>query len=300
MSTTNRDYTKTWIPGGSRGTQTFNAPSTLNIPYGRYKGTISGRGGSGNVPNASAWATNYNTNYNTAYPIANQPITAYITNYNTNYNTVYPVANRPIANQPATGTNPPTYYYRQQSNWFSQYTWPPGGPTQPQKGYWGAQGFGEGCPGSWVQQYVNNTTYGHVFQDMNTTFFCYGPFPGNTNYTTNYNTNYNTAYPIANQPLANQPASAWATNYNTAYPVANRPIANQPITAYTPGNAGISTNVLGVTFPGGPIDTSAFPGGTPGTAPTVSPTDVSYNAYPDNASYPVAVPPGGQIVVKIE
>jgi hypothetical protein len=32
----------------------------------------------------------------------------------------------------------------------------------------------------------------------------------------------------------------------------------------------------------------------------VAPTAVDTNIYPDNANYPVVVPAGGQIVVKIE
>jgi len=89
------DLGKSWLGGGSRGSQTFNAPSSLTIPYGRYKGTVTGRGGSGNAPVSSAWTINYNTNYNVAYPIAtqpeaNRPSTAWTINYNTTYNVAYP------------------------------------------------------------------------------------------------------------------------------------------------------------------------------------------------------------------
>jgi hypothetical protein len=102
-------------------------------------------------------------------------------------------------------------------------------------------------------------------------------------------------YPIANRPIANQPATAFTTNYNTnyntVYPIANQPETGRPITSYTPGNPGASTTVLGVFFPGGAVST---------LAPTVSPTLVDYERFPDNANYPVAVPPGGQIVIKIE
>jgi hypothetical protein len=188
------DLNKSWIGAASRGTTTFNAPSSLTIPYGRYKATVSGRGGSGNAPTAASYAVNYNTNYNVAYPIATQP----------------------IATQPAT-------------------TW---------------------------------------------------------------TTNYNVAYPVATQP-----ATAWTTNYNTnynvAYPIATQPEANRPVTSYTPGNTGTPSTVLGVYFPGGPIDLSGF-SGSPGTAPYVSDTVIPYYTFPDNSNYPVAVPSGGQIVIKIE
>ena len=76
-------------------------------------------------------------------------------------------------------------------------------------------------------------------------------------------------------------------------------MANQPITSYIPGNVGSATNVLGVNFPGGPIDLSGFSGPS-GIAPYIAETVVQYWQYPDNSNYPVAVPPGGQIVVKIE
>jgi hypothetical protein len=48
---------------------------------------------------------------------------------------------------------------------------------------------------------------------------------------------------------------------------------------------------LGVYFPGGDVAS---------LAPYISETEVQYWQYPDNSNYPVAVPPGGQIVVKIE
>ncbi|HBT92687.1 MAG TPA: hypothetical protein DEB23_00180, partial [Chitinophagaceae bacterium] len=70
-----------------------------------------------------------------------------------------------------------------------------------------------------------------------------------------------------------------------------------------PGNPGAPTTVLGVFFPGGPIGSAA---------PYVPETSINYWDYPDNvgsgpgispgapAGYPVTVPSGGYIVVKIE
>ena len=147
----NNDLEKTWLPGPSRGTQTFNAPSNITIPYGRHKATVSGTGGPGNAP-IPVYSISYTTNYNIAHPIDTQPATAWATNYITNYNTVYP---------------------------------------------------------------------------------------------------------IDTQPIANQPATAYATNYNTVYPIANQPEASRPINTYIPGNAGGSTTVLGVYFPGGAVGTPA-------------------------------------------
>lgn len=277
------------MPGPSRGTTTFNTPSNLTVPYGRFIGNVSGRGGSGNAPLASAWTTNYNTNYNVAYPIATQPIAnrpanAWTTNYITNYNVAY-VTNHHMH-----------YYTYHNSPGFDvhRYTFQgPAGWAGPGPhffaGTWGH------CPSTW-----------HISSPCCQQWGLYSCPPGsggsNIAYGGHHVASTHAIYPTGNQPIANQPATAWTTNYSTnysvAYPVANRPIANQPVSAYTPGNVGANTNVLGVTFPGGPIDLSGF-GGSPGTAPTVNATPVSYYSYPDNATYPVAVPSGGQIVVNI-
>ena len=154
------ELNKTWIPGTSRGTTTFNTTSSINIAYGRNKTTVSGRGGSG--PAAS-----YNTVTNYPYTPVSYPYT------------------------------PVSYPY---------------------------------VPAS-----------------------------------------YNTV-----------PAS-----YNTV-PASYNTVTNYP---YTPASAGAPTTVLGVYFPGG---------GPGSVAPYVSPTTVNYWDYPDNANYPVTVPTGAYIEVKIE
>ena len=447
---------KSWIIGPSRGTQTFNAPSNLFIDYGRHIATVSGRGGSGNAPDA-VYTSNYSTNYNIAYPTANQPIANRPeTAWTTNYNVVYPVANQPIANQPATAftTNYSTNYnpaldpswsasmyfsntgYLQigavpegmynNSNGYELFpysgtgtSFDTGGQTISTLNPYSITGVSDnlgngrlditytnfpGSPGNIANQPVANqpataystnysTFYNVVYPVANQPATAYSTnystfynvaYPVanqpeasrpataysilyNTNYNvaypvenrpianqpatvytinyehnyniaypiasqpeaarpvTAYSTNYNVAYPIANQPVANQPATAYtinyntnynviyplanqpitawttnySTNYNIAYPISNQPLANQPITSYTPGNVGSATNVLGVNFPGGPIDLSGFSGPS-GIAPYIAETVVQYWQYPDNSNYPVAVPPGGQIVVKIE
>lgn len=74
-------------------------------------------------------------------------------------------------------------------------------------------------------------------------------------YTINYNTNYSVAYPIANQPIATQPATAWISNYNTnyqvVYPIANRPIANQPANYST--NYNVAYPFAGFAFGSQPV-----------------------------------------------
>ena len=105
-----------------------------------------------------------------------------------------------------------------------------------------------------------------------------------------YGVNYNSSYNIGTQP-ATAYTIVYSTNYNLAYPVGNTPAANYVINSYSPGAPGDPTTVLGVYFPGGSIGSSA---------PYVSDTVVQYWDYPDYKTHPISVPPGGQIVVKLE
>lgn len=268
------DLEKTWIVASERNSTTFNAPSTLTIPYGRYQATVTGRGGSGNQPVAAT----YNTNYNTAFPIANQPIgTQPAATYNTNYNVAYPIGNRPVAQQydvyqyhtlQAVMQNRYNFINAQYEGRTYIY---PGGT------YW------DGCPGSsW-----SHSPGEWVFYDQYTCGYTGPRYAGTV---TNYNTNYNVAYPIANRPAATYNTN-YNTNYNTVYPIANRPVAT-----YTPGNVGSPMTILGVSFPGGPIDTSQFAGPN-GIAPTVSPTAVNYFNAPVHGNTSLTVPPGANVTV---
>ena len=180
------DLNKTWIPGSSRGTTTFNASGNINIAYGRNKTSVSGRGGSGVAPS-------YNT-------VTNYPYTA------ASYNTV--------TNYPYT----PVSY-----------------PFTP-------------------------VSYPFVPASYNTVPASYNTVPASYNTVTNY------------------PFTPVSYNTVNSYP-------------YVPGNPGTPTTVLGVYFPGG---------GVGAVAPYVSETVTNYWDYPDNATYPVAVPTGGYIVVKVE
>ena len=102
---------------------------------------------------------------------------------------------------------------------------------------------------------------------------------------------YNAPQPTGsyNAPSGGNPSGT----YNAPQPTGNYN-APQPTGTYNvsqPGNPGQPTNVLGVYFPGGNAGS---------LAPYVSETVTNYWDYPDNATYPVTVPTGGQIVVKIE
>ncbi len=273
-----KDGSKTWIPLSARPrTTTFNSPGNVTIPYGRYRGTVEGRAGTG----IDGTAATYNTNYNVAYPIANQPIANQPV---ATYNVAYPLANYNVS-YPYAGTNPTEYgitgyayvgclpsggfYY---SYYFSSYSCPtyssfPSGVATPIcRAYYGLPS-------------ENGT-------GKNVSYSC-SPIPGNPIYNVVYGANYNVVYP----------AATYNTNYNTNYNVVY-PIANQPIATYNSGNPGPATTVLGVYFPGGNVS-----GGIGQLAPYINPTTVSYFSFPDaapSATYPVTVPTGGQIVVKIE
>ena len=271
-----KDAGKTWIPLAARPrTTTFNSPGNVTIPYGRYRGTVEGRAGTG----INGTAATYNTNYNVAYPIANQPIANQpIANYNVSYPfagffsfTVFGGNNPTTYNVYATayvGCLPgdgETYNY-----FFTGYSCPT----------WTSLPSGVATP--WCRSFYGDNN--ELGTGKNISYSC-GSTPGNPFYNVVYGTSYNVAYPAGN----------YNTNYNTNYKDA---IANQPIATYNPGNPGPATTVLGVYFPGGGVS-----GGIGQLAPFVNASVVSYFAFPDgapSATYPVTVPTGGQIVVKIE
>ena len=273
-----KDAGKTWIPLSARPrTETFNSPGNTTIPYGRYRGTVEGRAGTG----INGTAATYNTNYNVAYPIANQPIANQPV---ANYNVTYPFAGYNVS-YPYGGANPTTY-----NIYATVYVGclPGDGETY----FYFTTGYS--CPSwssfpgpsatPWCRAFYGNNS--ELGTGKNIGYSC-GTTPGNPFYNVVYGVNYNVAYPAGN----------YNTNYNTNYNVAY-PIANQPVATYNPGNPGPATTVLGVYFPGGGVSA-----GIGQLAPYISPTVVSYFSFPDgapSATYPVTVPTGGQIIVKIE
>lgn len=293
MSAGNDAINKTWIPLASRPrTDTFNASGNVTIPYGRYRATVEGRAGTGIPGNIAT----YNTNYNVAYPIGTRPIANQpIANYNvayplSGYNVVYPVANY---NTPTPGNFVSTGVSRRakivcsdgSTFYVNPFFYIKNSLPCPSPTFAGAGSDGIG--------YCQSAGRGNV-TEYNIQYFCAfyfnsynSPTPGNANYNVAYPANYNVAYPAGNYN------TNYNTNYNVAYPIANRPAAT-----YNPGNPGAATNVLGVTFPGGGVLS-----GIGQLAPFVPATVVNYWQYPDgapSATYPVTVPSGGQIIVKIE
>lgn len=206
---------KTWLPGPSRGTQTFNAPANLVIDYGRHVATISGRGGSGNNP-GETYSILYNTNYNLVYPQANQPeVSRPVVNYNTNYNLAYPVGTRPEVSRPINGYN---------VNYNIAYPATPGPPNNNIVYVTNyntanvADTYGVNYNLAYPANYsiVYPATYNVVYPIQYNTVY---PVSYNVVYPIQYNiaypATYNVVYPVANQPETGRPANAYTTNYNT-------------------------------------------------------------------------------------
>jgi hypothetical protein len=91
-------------------------------------------------------------------------------------------------------------------------------------------------------------------------------------------------YPIANY---NPPTYPTATYNPTTVATYNPP--TYPVATYSAWVAGNASSALGVSLPGGPGGNQPVPA-TPNT-------EISYYSYPDNASYPVTVATGGQVII---
>ena len=262
--------------------------------------------------------------YNVAYPIGS-------------YNVAYPVSgyNTVPGNS---GYNPPTDgYYYQSTEVGSQYVttnWapypsnvnPPGQAPNNQYTYsiyYSDHAAGvlypyAPWPAYFIGYYYYYDSYNQQTGFTTVTFQVDRPFrysaPGNS-YTNppSYPANYSVAYPVGSYNTA----YPFSGSYNPpTYPVATYNAPTYPVAAYTPGNAatynptnvatynpptypaatynpfiaGNPSSALGVTMPGGA-------GGGSYVTP-VLPTEISYYSYPDNASYPVTVAPGGQVTIK--
>lgn len=327
------DLEKTWKPGPAT-TTTFNSPGNLQIPYGRYRGVVSGRGASGNAPNASTYNTNYNTNYNVAYPVGNRPIaTQPASAWNTNFYVDYPIESFQQGNPASTGSyNPSSFsmyfvsYVDCDQNSLDRY-WVFNSPANPggtpvyespaAECSWTSYAFqyflnryvyfeartGQRnySPATTTQQVMGccswlSEQYSPSPSNASSLTRQYGGTPGNLIYTFNYNIAYYVSYPIANQP-----ASAWNTNYNTnynvAYPISNQPIGTQPVATYNAATAGTPATLFGVPFPGGALSNTI---GAPNPAPSVSATQFAYWEATDGTTVAVPVQPGGTVTVTLE
>jgi hypothetical protein len=129
----------------------------------------------------------------------------------------------------------------------------------------------------------------------------YNYFPGTDNYnpatpgTANYNpwtpTTTNPYYPASGGTLNPYYPAYSNSNPNTPAFYTSNANYNSFVAAFTytttvPGNAASSTNVLGVSLPGGAADSAA---------PVIGPTTISIDYT--NAGTPISVPPGGYVTI---
>ena len=254
---------KTW-KASAGSTTTFNTPSNITIPYGKYDITVTGRGGTGSV-GAPSSISNYNptvpgnANYNPVTP------------GNANYNPVVPgnATYNPANLSEGFAVNSNTY--RQEYNVaygtssFSTIS----GPYE----------LNQACPSPTTTYYVFIGNQGYMWHYDTTTYSCSGPqgWPGNATGSLNPSSggNYSSVNPSS------------GGNYSSANPTvpgnANYNVAGSPA-------PGTPTTVLGVTMSGGP----------PGSEATVvSPTTINRYAFPDGATYPVTIPTGSYVTIVV-
>lgn len=306
--------------------QTFNAPSTYPVPYGKLHQLVSGRGPSGN-PSTQGPAVGTN------------PVTpgTYIGTNPTAPGT-YAGSNPPTGGYYA-GTNPPTggYYAGMNSVTPGNYAGtvpgnaPYSGTYAPNSqviGYNTFSQFGQyyqtpysntGPNTSYVQYAVENggspaPTYyassGNEGMGGDATYTEYlGTNPGNPNYYTTPGTPYyvpgNAPYDYYNPPQQPTPYYNPTVPGNAYYnpPVPGNAYYNAPI----PGNANYNPPTPGNTIYGAPVPGNAappvsvfgvmFPGGAAGQlAPLVPDTMVTIPYQTSGVA--VSTPPGGYVTIK--
>ena len=282
---------KTWLPGPSRGTQTFNAPANLTIDYGRHVATVSGRGGSGNNPGAQ-YSILYSTNYNVVYPQGNQPEASRpVIGNNTNYNTVYPIDTQPEASRPITGYNLnyniayPVAATPQVYNILYNLTY----NVVPVADTYGAN-YNLAYPIAYNVAYpvfynsVSTAAYNRV--DTAVYNIAYPVFYNAVTspfYNAVFGTVYNVVTAPGTQPEASRPATAYSILYNTNYNAPSPPnwsaalsidgseimVGSEPITIFSPGGAFFTSDWFGVAPTPGPVSVTGAitsPDYGPGTA----------------------------------
>lgn len=265
---------KTWLPGPSRGTQTFNAPANLVIDYGRHVATVSGRGGSGNNPGAS-YSILYNTNYNVVYPQANQPETGRpIVNYNTNYNLSYPIANQPEVSRPINGYN---------VNYNIAYPFTPG-PANYNIVY--ETNYNQ-VPVADSYGVNYNVAYGINYSDSYN-IDGYNVLYNVAGYNVAYGAVYNVAYPAVYNVVNTESGRPVGNSFETGRPESGRPesgrpIANQPASgSYNPAT-GVNWNSFTYYLLVSSFDGSYFGDGTftgSGSSPTCPEPTTFYGPPP--------------------
>lgn len=259
----------------TKATTTFNAPGIYQPPYGKTVYLLQGQGQPGNASSGGNYAgTNPTTGGNYAGTNPGSGGNYAGTNPSTggNYAGTNPTTGgNPAGTNPPTGgnyagSNPTTYTIYAYSADFGSFSIGSGNGPLPAPAYNSTYG--------WYFTYANGapTTPGTAY---------YNPtVPGNAKYnpTVPGNPYYNPVVPGNAYYNPYYPGNAY---YNPTVP------GNAYYNPYVPGNSGPTNNVLGVTLPGGPADSSA---------PVVGYTPVSISFT--NAGTPVSVPTGGYIKIQ--
>lgn len=294
---------------------TFNAPGNFIPPYGKTIFRITARGSPGNASfyyNTPVAAQNPTiANYNYEYvPAVPGNVIAYYPASGGNVNPYYPASGgfiNPIIIGNLTGYNPPTPGTLSGSIWGA-YTTSYGvvnytlySPAFSYTGFdyneGGGSGFTIPSPSSNqvgptrfsnTEQYYTiyfNTTYSYVRDAYNP------PTPGNANYNPWTPTSTNPYYPASGGDTNPYYPAYSNSNPNTPGFYTSNANYNSFVPAFTytttvPGNASPSTNVLGVSLPGGAADSAAS---------VVGPTTISIDYT--NAGTPISVPTGGYVTI---
>ncbi len=243
-----------------RETVQFNAPGLYKPPYGKTVFQLEGRGRPGNPASGGNYAG------------TNPPTGGNYAGTNPTYPGNYAGTNPTVPGNYA-GVNP-----SQPGNYAGTNPSTPGNPTGQVNiaTYYGAQttySTGNSCP----------TPYYIPFDGTSVNFSCSPilnpPAPGNPKYNppTPGNPKYNP--PTGGNPKYNPPTGG-NPYYNPYYP------GNAYYNPYNPGNPGPTTNVLGVTLPGGPRGQSA---------PVIGPVPIELEYTNDGVSVPV--PSGGYVKI---
>ena len=259
----------------TKTTTTFNAPGVYQPPYGKTVYLLQGQGQPGNASSGGNYAgTNPSSGGN--YAGTNPGSGGNYAGTNPGSGGNYAGTNPTTGGNPA-GTNPPTpgTYAGTNPTSYTIYAYNSRtGTTSAGTGYgplpnpffyypnYAYTSYANGNPSSPGTAYYNPPTPGNAY---------YNPtVPGNAYYNPYYpgNPYYNPYYP--GNPY-----------YNPTVP------GNAYYNPYYPGNTGPTNNVLGVTLPGGPADSSA---------PVVGYTPVAISFT--NAGTPVSVPTGGYIKIQ--
>jgi hypothetical protein len=277
-------------------TTTFNAPGVYSPPYGKTDYLLQGQGepGNPNIPGNYA-GTNPPTGSNPAY---NPPTPGNYAGTNPGSGGNYAGTNPPVPGNYA-GINPSTPGNTNPTTPGNYAGTNPATPGNLLYTYWIAAGYESGyyfgtnysCPTPFEGsgEYTSYTCYPVTNPSTPGNAIYNSPTPGNTNPVIPGNVYFNPAAPGSayyNPYVDGNPYYNPDTPGNLYY---NPPTT--PGTDYynpsTPGNPGATTNVLGVTLPGGA-------GGS--SAPVVGyvPVSITYS----NPGTPVPVPSGGYVKIQ--